>query len=50
MSDNYPILSPDLQLSFYYRLKSTKGLFFHESLKQTIKKLEIKRKIFLKFS
>ena len=42
MSDNYPILSPDLQLSFYYRLKSTKGLFFHESLKQTIKKLEIK--------
>jgi len=39
--DSYPILSPDLQVGFFYRLKSIKDLYFHEALSQTIKKIRV---------
>ena len=42
MSNNFPVLVPDLQVSFYYRLKNIKDLYFHNSLKNTIKELSVK--------
>lgn len=42
-SKNFPVLTPDLQVGFHYRLKSIKDLYFQEALKNTVKKLEIKQ-------
>lgn len=41
MSDKYSILIPDLQVSFYYRLKTIRDLFLYNSLISTIKHLHI---------
>jgi hypothetical protein len=37
----YPILNPDLQVGFHYKLKSIKDLYFHEALSKTVRKLQI---------
>lgn len=42
MKNKYPVLSPDLQVSFYFRLKSIKELYFHSALKEALKEMEIK--------
>lgn len=39
--DKLPILKPDLQIAFFYRLKTIKENFFTEALSDTIKELEI---------
>jgi XcyI restriction endonuclease len=36
-----PIFDPDIQIRFYYRLKSLKEKYFFESLSNTVKNLEI---------
>lgn len=36
-----PVLQPDLQVGFYYKLKSIKDLYFHEALSKTIRKLKV---------
>ena len=36
-----PILKPDLQINFFYRLKTIKEKFFIEALSDTVKELEI---------
>lgn len=41
MSSKYPSILPELQVSFYFRLQTIKDLYFHESLKNTIKELDI---------
>jgi hypothetical protein len=42
MSDKvYPILSPDLQIGFHYRLKSIRDLYFHEALSKTVQTVKI---------
>jgi len=38
---SYPIFSVDLQIGFYYRLKSIKDLYFHEALSKTIRSIKI---------
>jgi hypothetical protein len=42
MSSKYPSILPELQVSFYFRLQTIKDLYFHESLKNTIKELDIR--------
>lgn len=42
MKSKYPILAPDLQVGFHFRLQNIKDLYFHEALRRTIKKLKIK--------
>lgn len=37
----FPVLSADLQIGFHYILKSVKGLYFHEALSKTVRKLKI---------
>lgn len=39
---NFPVLEPDLQIGFYFRLKSIKDLYFYEALSKTVKGLKIK--------
>jgi hypothetical protein len=39
--DAYPVFSVDLQVGFYYRLKSIKDLYFHEALSKTIRNIKI---------
>jgi XcyI restriction endonuclease len=39
--DFYPILSPDLQVGFHYKLKTIKDVYFHEALSKTIKNLKV---------
>lgn len=41
MSNSFPVLLPDLQISFNYRLKTIKDLYFHEALALTLSKLQI---------
>lgn len=42
MSDKiFPVLKPDLQIGFYYRLKNIRDLYFHDALSNTIKNLPI---------
>lgn len=38
----FPLLRPDLQVSFYYRLKAVRELYFHEALRNTIAHLDLK--------
>jgi hypothetical protein len=37
----YPVLSPDLQVGFHYRLKAIKDLYFIEALSKTVRSLKI---------
>jgi len=37
----YPILQPDLQVGFYYKLKSIKDLYFHEALSKTVSQVQV---------
>lgn len=41
---NDPIrpLTPDLQVGFHYRLKTIKDLYFHEALRKTVERVEIR--------
>jgi len=41
MKGKYPELSPELQLEFHFKLKRIKDFYFHEALRNTIKKLRI---------
>ena len=38
-----PVLSPDLQIGFHFRLKNIKDLYFHEAISKTIQKIPIAR-------
>lgn len=38
-----PFPSPELQVSFYYRLKSIRGLYLHEALGKAIQQIEIRK-------
>jgi hypothetical protein len=40
-SVSYPVLSPDLQVGFHFRLKSIKDLYFHDALSKTVKDVRI---------
>lgn len=42
MLNELPVLIPDLQVSFNYRLKTIKDLYFHDALKASVKNLKIK--------
>lgn len=37
----YPILEPDLQIAFYYRLKELRGCYLHEALMEAVGQLQI---------
>jgi hypothetical protein len=37
----FPVLAPDLQVGFHYKLKSIKDLYFHEALSKTIRNLQV---------
>jgi len=37
----YPVLSADLQVSFHYKLKAIKDVYFHDALSKTIKRVKI---------
>ncbi len=39
----YPVLSPDLQISFYYRLQTARGVYLREGLQRTVAGLSIER-------
>lgn len=39
--DNLPYLVPNLQVGFYYRLKTIEELYFNVALKETVSKLDI---------
>jgi hypothetical protein len=41
LSHSFPILLPDVQIGFYYKLRNIKDLYFHEALKNTLKELKI---------
>ncbi|MEP7142418.1 MAG: XcyI family restriction endonuclease [Ferruginibacter sp.] len=42
MSHNsFPVLSPDLQIGFHYRLKNIKDLYFHEALSKAVQNIPI---------
>jgi hypothetical protein len=38
-----PILKPNLQISFYYRLQTLREVYLHEALKKTVRDLDIVR-------
>ena len=42
-SDDLPVIEPGLQVSFYYRLQSMRGLYLREALGTTVANLDIKR-------
>ena len=42
LNNPFPVLPPDLQIGFHYRLKNIKDLYFHEALSKTIRKIPIK--------
>lgn len=37
-----PVLEPDLQVSFYYRLQSIRQLYLHEALRDTVQNVTVK--------
>lgn len=37
----FPVLKPNLQVSFYYRLQEVRSLYLHEALKETVQKVSI---------
>ncbi|MCO6489755.1 MAG: XcyI family restriction endonuclease [Phaeodactylibacter sp.] len=42
-SSEFPILNPELQASFYFRLKAIREEYLYESLRNTVNKLEIRK-------
>lgn len=38
--EELPVLKPNLQISFYYRLQELRGLYLHDALKKTIERVE----------
>ncbi|MCP1381901.1 XcyI family restriction endonuclease [Runella salmonicolor] len=41
LSKSFPVLSPELQIGFHYRLKNIKDLYFHEALRKAVQNLQI---------
>src|SRR5579872_3019252 len=41
MPSKYPILIPNLQVGFHYRLETVKHLYFHDALRKTIAELNV---------
>jgi hypothetical protein len=41
-SISYPVLAPNLQVSFYYRLQALRDLYLQDALKKTVECLDIK--------
>lgn len=39
----FPILAPDLQVAFYYRLQTLRGVYLREGLKRTVEALDVER-------
>lgn len=37
-----PVIDPNLQISFYYRLQSLRKFYLHDALKNTVEKLDLK--------
>ncbi len=42
MTGLLPLIEPNLQIDFFYKLKSYKSKFFYQALQQTVKKIKIK--------
>jgi len=40
---SFPIIQPNLQISFYFRLQIVKDLYLQDALKKTVNKLDIKK-------
>jgi hypothetical protein len=40
---NFPIIQPNLQISFYFRLQIVRDLYLNEALKKTISALDIRK-------
>jgi len=40
MEPSFPIIQPNLQISFYFKLQSIRDLYFHEAIKKTIDTIE----------
>jgi hypothetical protein len=40
-SDELPVLKPNLQIAFYYRLQELKSLYLHEALRETVEEADI---------
>ena len=40
---DFPLLKPDLQVSFYYRLQALKDLYLQDALRKTVEKLNFKK-------
>ena len=40
---SFPIIQPNLQISFYFRLQIVRDLYLQDALKKTVKKLDIKK-------
>lgn len=38
---DYPVLTPDLQIAFYYRLKTARGVYLREALQRTVEGMDI---------
>ncbi|MFZ2448171.1 MAG: XcyI family restriction endonuclease [Syntrophobacteraceae bacterium] len=39
---SFPLIKPNLQISFYFKLQAIRDLYFHEAIKKTIEALDIK--------
>ena len=39
----FPVLSPDLQIGFHFRLKNIKDLYFHAALSNAVQKIPVKK-------
>lgn len=39
--EKLPVINPNLQVSFYYRLQSLREIYLHNALKNTVEKIEI---------
>lgn len=37
----FPVLPPDLQVSFYYRLNAIRGTYLRDALKSTVSKINL---------
>ncbi len=40
---SFPIIQPNLQISFYFRLQMVRNLYLHDALKNTINELDIRK-------
>jgi len=39
--DRFPVLSPNLQITFYQRLEAVRHLFFREALQATVRSIDL---------